>query len=358
MIVHLYFYCMNRIKNGRVINHYILIAFIFILTSILYSCGNKKATEKTAADSVLSSVETAVAMDSVALSQHILIPEDTIKHIKVVYVADKEGATAYAQMEKDSAMEIALLCGQQLEVLEEYPNWYKVLLRRKFKVYIFHVIKQAISTENPIGVTLFYPAFQMILGGFIHEIPYESESSLPRYYQQNGEENSKAKIIQKDSIFLYEGMDSYDVVKQIRFVPKNKTDRFIVSLAYGQHIYEVTNYTKPKDQWKSTNNLLHWEELTPYQILPDTGGVFMPIFYYNLREGEEVLYRTMMAKKHHLKDTSMVIPREYPVDVYYVYKNRYFSYSLGSFYLRIQRLVDGKVKETRYIVIEQNETGC
>ncbi|HSY60964.1 MAG TPA: SH3 domain-containing protein [Cytophaga sp.] len=342
----------------RVSISYLFTCFIAILITVLYSCDNKTA-DQTRADSVTAPVDTTAGMATDTAATYVprtVVPEDTMKAIKLVYVAHKDGATSYAQMKEDAAMSSVLPYGQQLEVLEEYPRWYKVRFRNNSEIYIFYILKPFASSENPVSIKLFYPAFEVVLGGFIHEEPYESKIPVPHYYEQNGEEDSKIQVIQKDSIFLNESMRSYQTVKRIQCIPKNKTDQFIVSLAYGQFIYEVKDPASNK--LVQSDKFLHWEELTPYQILPDTGGIFLPVFYDNLRKGEEELYRKMMGKKHRLKDTSMVIPSEYDIYVNYVYKNHYFCYSLGDLYLRVQRLSDGKVKETRYIIISQNEGGC
>jgi len=152
-------------------------------------------------------------------------------------------------------------------------------------------------------------------------------------------------------------MDSYNVIKHIKIIPKNAADRFVISLAYGQHIGEVTAYTKPESE-QHFDKQQHWFQLTPYKILPDTGGVFLPIFYYNINQAEEISYRTAMGKKYGLKDTFMIIPREYDITVNFVKKGRYFSYGLGAIYLRVQRFCGEKLLESRYIVIHQDESGC
>jgi hypothetical protein len=337
---------------------YLFTCFVAVLITMLYSCGNRTA-EQTKADSLISSVDTTatrIADTTAVAASRTIVPEDTIKAIKVVYVAGKDGITSYAQMEDDAAMSSVLPYGQQLEVLEEYPHWYKVRFRNNSEIYLFYVLRQFTSSDNPVCIKLFYPAFEVILGGFIHEEPYESNIPVPRYYEQNGEEDSKIRIIQKDSVFLYESLRSYQTIKRIQCIPKNKSDQFIVSLAYGQHIYEVKDPASHK--LVQSDKSVHWQELTTYQILPDTGGVFLPTFYDNLQKGEEDAYRTTMGKKHRLKDTSMYFTGEYDVHVDYVYKDKYFRFELGDFYLRIQRLSDGKVKETRYIIISQNESGC
>ena len=319
----------------------------------LYSCADKTTFEQAAADSVSAAVDSTVGMgmDSAALAQLSVIPEDTIRAIKVVYVTDKEGATVYAQMDDNTALESMLPFGQELDVLEEYPEWYKVRFRNNSEIYIFYVFKQSTSSENPVGITLFYPEFEMILSGFIHE---EGSVDGPHCYQQNGVDGSKAQIIQMDTISLYEDLDSYGVVKQVKFVPKNKNDRFVVSLAYGQLLYEVKELTDEN----ADNKIMQWFELTPYKILSDSGGIFIPRSFNNLGKGEEDFSRNTMAKKHHMRDTTVTIPGEYEINAHFVYKNRYFCYALGSFYLRVQRFSNGKLKETRYIIISQQESGC
>ncbi len=346
---------MNQLLFLRIIPSYIFVFLFLVLISIQYGCGSKTTSEQTKGDSVLVAVDTTVGIDSAALLHLTIIPEDTINFTKVVYVIDKEGTTVYSKMEQNAAMESVLSFGQKLDVLEEYPEWYKVRFRNNSEIYIFYVLKQFTSSDNPINITLFYPAFQVVFGGFIHEEQYVSNIPVPRYYQQNGEEGGEAQIIHQDSVFIYESMDSYDVVKQIRCVPKNNKDQFIISLAYGQKIYEILDPVRPKVQRQPH---LHWEELTPYKILPDTGGVFLPTYYNNLQNEEEDLYKSSMSKKHHLKDTIIMITATHSSNVDYVYNNWYFRYSLGSFYLRIQRISDGKIKETRYIIISQNESGC
>jgi hypothetical protein len=344
---------MNRIEFLRVVCSTILVCSLVLL----YSCGNNKSPEQTsaAADSVSSPVDTIVYIDSLDIYQ-MTTPEDTIKARKIVYVADG-GATAYTEMDDNTATSSVLPFGAPLEVLEEYPDWYKVRFRNNSEIYLFYVLKQATSAENPIALTLFYPAFQVVLNGFQHSEDYVTTAD--RFYYQEGSEHniSNVQIIQKDSTTLYESMDSYNVIKHIKIAAKNTADRFVISLAYGQHIGEVTAYTKPKSE-RHFDKQQHWFELTPYKILPDTGGVFLPIFYYNITQAEEIFYRTAMGKKYGLKDTLMIIPREYDITVNFVKNGRYFTYGLGALYLRVQRFSDGKLAETRYVVIRQDESGC
>jgi hypothetical protein len=333
----------------------IIVFYFFVCASVLYSCSNETASDHMAADSVTVVADSTADMYAVSVpsSERYIDPEDTMKALKVVYVIEKEGATAYTKMEGDAAMASVLSHGQKLEVLEEYPEWYKVRFRNNSEIYIFYVLKKVTSPENPVGITLFYPEFKISIRGFIHE---QEDADVARFYQQNGEEATKAQVIQKDTISLSEGLKSYGTVKHMEFFSKNKNDKFIVSLAYGQSLYEVIDEkNRPIGQ---SYNYLQWHELTPYKILPDSGGVFIPMSFGNLSKAEADLYRNTMAKKHQMKDTSMTITWEYDTYVDYVRKNRYFCYDLGDYYFRVQRPSEGNVVETRYIFIFQIESGC
>lgn len=330
-----------------------------ILIALVYSCGSTTPEQATVADSVTAPADTTALMDSSA-GHSTIVPEDTIKALKIIYVNDG-GAAAYNEMDDNSATASELPYGAPLEVLEEYAEWYKVRFRNNSEIYVFYVLKQSTSDENPVALRLFFPAFQIVLKGFQHGDVYgeESTSSENFYYQEGSDEANLSDIqtIVKDTITLYESMNSYDVIKHIKIVPKNVADRFVVTLAYGQHIIDVTEYTKPRSQRDYTKPQ-SWLELTPYKILPDTGGIFLPTFYNNIIQEEETAYRAAIAKKYGLEDTSMIIPREYDITVNFVKKGRYFTYSLGATYLRVQRFSGTKLMETRYIVIRQDEVGC
>ncbi|WP_018342855.1 hypothetical protein [Cytophaga aurantiaca] len=322
----------------------------------LYGCADKTTSEQTAADSVLvvpDSTPAIPGMDDAAAVNvpRTIIPEDTMKAIKVVYVTNKEGTTVYAQMDHNTELESILPFGQELDVLEEHKEWYKVRFRNNSEIYIYYVFKEYTSSENPVGITLFYPEFKMIFFGFIYDEEYTNTN---RFYQQNGVDGSQAQIIKEDTISLYETLKSYQVIKRIQCVPKNKSDRFVVSLAYGQLLYEVKELTHEN----ADNKIMQWFELTPYKVLPDTGGIFLPRSNGNLTKGEGDLYRNAMAKKHHMKDTIVTIPGEYEINTEYVHKNRYFCYDLGSFYLKVQRFSGDRLIETRYITISLQESGC
>lgn len=353
---------MKRIVFLRNAASYLLPFSFILLTALLHGCSNSTTPEQVAAtvDSVSSPVDSAAYMDSSA-AQRTIVPEDTIKALKIVYVTDGNG-NPYAEMDDNTAMASVLPYGGPLEVLEEYPEWYKVRFRNNSEIYIFYVLKQDTSTESPIALRLFYPAFQFVLKGFQHtEEAYGADGiAAENHYYQEGSDGgnlSEVRTIEKDTIALYESMSTYDVIKHIKIVPKNVADRFVVSLAYGQYLNEVTDYTKPKSE-RHLDKHQHLSELTPYKILPDTGGIFLPTFYEHTTQAEESVYRKTFAKKYGLKDTMMIIPREYDITVDFVKKGRYYTYSLGELYLRVQRFSGGKLAETRYIVIRQDEIGC
>ncbi len=335
----------------------ILSFLIVILAALLYSCGSTTPEQASVSDSVSSPADSTAPIDSVAM-HHTIVPEDTIKALKIVYVTNGN-TNPYHEMDDNTAFGSVLSYAAPLEVLEEYAEWYKVRFRNNTEIYIFYVLKQDVADENPIALRLFYPAFQFVLKGFQHAEEYGAETPEHFYYQEGSEESnvSKVQTIETDSIILYESMDTYDIIKHIKIVPKNVTDRFVVSLAYGQYLNEVTDYTKPKPE-RHIEKHQHLFELTPYKILPDTGGIFLPTFYENTTQEEESAYRIAMGKKYGLKDTSMTIPREYDITVDFVKKGRYYTYSLGALYLRVQRFSGTKLTETRYILIRQDESGC
>ncbi|MGN6646898.1 MAG: hypothetical protein ACTHJT_10260 [Cytophaga sp.] len=339
---------------------YLLLFLLILCITLINGCSNNTPSEQVAAttDSVAASIDTAAPMHSTS-GNHTTVPEDTIKALKIVYVTNGN-TNPYSEMDDNTASGSVLSYASPLEVLEEYPEWYKVRSRNNAEIYIFYVFKKDVSDENPVALRLFFPAFQFVLKGFQHAEEYGTETPEHFYYQEGSEEESnvsKVRTIETDSIILYESMNTYDLIKHIKIVPKNAGDRFVVSLAYGQHISEVTDYTNPKSE-QHLDKHQHWFELTPYKILPDTGGIFLPIGYYNITQAEEIACRTAMGKKYGLKDTSMIIPREYDITVDFVKKGRYYTYSLGALYLRVQRFTNGKLAGTRYIVIRQDESGC
>lgn len=63
-----------------------------------------------------------------------------------------------------------------------------------------------------------------------------------------------------------------------------------------------------------------------------------------------------MKTKYELSDTNYYIPREYSIHIEYTKDDKPFSHWISNIYLRIDRIVEGEIIETKYIVVSQNDS--
>jgi hypothetical protein len=329
-----------------------------ILVCISCHDAGKNNTQNTAIDSAYT--EPAVAMDSTKdmFPPRSLTADDTIKSMKGVYLQNREGAwVRYTLDGEDISYEMPF--AQYLEVLEEQESFYKVRMGYGREADVFFISKERVTDESPANTDLFFPGYRFQIQNFMCDeldihFPEPDTLDWKPYYDER--DIFRGLLVKNDTMFISENLDNGFSGKQIRIIPVNKNDRFNVSYACMQSLNEIEDdretavrTPKPKDYtWFSL------EQLSAYRPMKDS-----LLYYFTLPPLGEVEYeanKLPFKQRYKLKDTSFVIPGEYGTYVSFVRNKQYFGYGITHFYLRIERIVNGKVISTRYVVIWINDS--
>lgn len=147
----------------------------------------------------------------------------------------------------------------------------------------------------------------------------------------------------------------YDMLEHVtaQVIPKNKKDRFKLSVAYRYEFYEGNvNYSI--------------KGISPYESLGDSSKTFYPLFpgnKYNesVRDEYRPPFFSYMVKKHGIRlvEESLEEVEYGPVKIIFSKEGHLLRYVCDQVILKIERLRDHKVMETKYIVVELDlRSGC
>ncbi|NDI98690.1 hypothetical protein GWA97_06345 [Flavobacterium sp. LaA7.5] len=225
--------------------------------------------------------------------------------------------------------------------------------------------------------------------------PYHSHNELEnREYaqailnieEQENEDYKETLIVLKDTINLFEsfgehGNDNRINNTLIQIVPNNSNDTFKVSFCYLSSLNEIIDYRKHSNKELETlyqqAEAWHIDEQTPYIKVKDSAGLYfkalpntpdmvavkvvngeiVPVKSANTRKqlnDEEKQWKheyKRIKKKYALRDTLVVIPGEYDTVATLTKDKKLYGYGYDAFLFRIERFVNGKKAQTKYITI-------
>ncbi|WP_018343758.1 hypothetical protein [Cytophaga aurantiaca] len=338
--------------------------YLFIIFCFL-NCTNstEEKNSMVLTDSVPSPTE--YAADTLKVEERQLTADDTIAASKVVYVSPVDGEFMYESMDKTIEPPNRVDFCQYLEVLTEYPQWYKVRKGYRYDASVFYIPVSSTSSQFPASFTLQYPSFTICLKGIL--VDFDDDYN----YVGTDEEIAVNPIVnvKKDTIFISEQFDSYQYPKLIQIIPKNKNDQFKISYTYTHSIVEALDHRSTK-LTQERQNKYDYEQLSdvlPYTALSDSLRYYfrLPLDSdVSISEDQLKTYKQIMKKKYQLKDTIVNIPyeSEYGDDTIYIQftrNSKLFQYGLNDTrYIRIDRIEQGKIKESKYFVILNINGGC
>lgn len=345
----------------------IQITFILYLLIIFGGCTDKKLEQQNP-NEVVDLTDTTAAVDtSFHENENKISVDDTIKALKVVYILGGGGAYAYSAMNYESIIYNSTIdFAQELEVLQEFTEWYKVRVTFDNRAtFIYFIPKKSTTPTNPLTTVLFYPNYTVELKGFQISTSLDLDPSLHLnenvYY-----DGPPAYKVNNTEIYLDEDRKSYNLKKILLIKPKNKKDKFKVSFSINQFFNEILNVTDSIRMIKYDNyKYLSWSEFSQYQYINDSSNFFkIPKNDETIRYKIESDNIQQLKKKYNLKDTSVTIKVEggdyepYDIGISLTKDKKLIQYGLNEFlYLKIERIVNGKIVETRFIILGP-DIGC
>lgn len=324
----------------------IQITFILYLLIIFGACSHKKTEQQNPNNSEVPTVEAPADTTTYIEKKYINI-DDTIKAIKVVYVLNEKGILCYSAMNLDSIINnLKIDYTNYMEVLEEFPKWYKIRITNKNRDKdIFYVLKKTTKPTNSLATLLHYPNYTVILNG---------------YKNSNSEYNEDEININSDTIILEQEHESYNLKKCIHVISKNKSDKYNISYVIQYDFNEILPENPPINLEKY--KYLIWQNFSKYSPLEELAKnnyVFPSDSIKNKFHSDNL---KILKKKYHLRDTNLILKYKdwesggiTEVEVKLTKGKRLIKFHPNdSNYLRIQRIVKGKVLETNYIELFEN----
>jgi hypothetical protein len=212
---------------------------------------------------------------------------------------------------------------------------------------------------------LSYPHFDLTIFDYeVYSTPYDKTNKKLIYPDSNNQVIGFDKdsiiylIVKKDTISLVEWVFNVLGERRIQIVSRNKTDQYKVSFCVEETIQEQFNMkTFYKKKFKSyedeekayavwAKRSTQWTGIAKYRSIKDsTNG------YFILPKIDIEAYEKERKKLFHLKDTFVNLSGESQNIATLIYKNKPCLYSLSRAFLRIERIVNGKREETKYIEV-------
>jgi len=234
-----------------------------------------------------------------------------------------------------------------------------------------------------------YNNFSIIFHGFGSSVIQNSareDVHLPsgdiesEYNIESGNRQSKESLILEiDTVFLSEELDERINNTLIQIIPKNKNDRFVISMGYLTSLNEIIDYRNHSQEEVGYfyDNSKAIEEKTKFILIKDSAGYFfralphtadmeevtvvdgkvVPVKKRNTQEqinDEKRFYQDEIKRiksKYRLKDTLVVIPGEYDVVATLTKNKRLFGYNFESYLFRVDRHQGKNIFETKYILV-------
>jgi hypothetical protein len=160
----------------------------------------------------------------------------------------------------------------------------------------------------------------------------------------NNEEDDPTITAKKDSIGLDQDPESNLEDSFIEIIPRNKVDRFKLFYSYEVTLEELfNNTTEPVND----KNLVKWIGMTKYKQLKDSLNYFFSIPQYKFNDYVENEIKTRL----NLKDSIIVYPGKPERIAALIYKRKPCVVNPNSICLRVERYVEDKRKDTKFIII-------
>lgn len=332
---------------------------IAVAATILYGCSSDNQTKSDTSQDSLAPVVDGYVADTAAMDVPIT-PDDTAKALKVVYALLGDGIGAKREWKEEDGYEsfggdLTIPFATSMEVIKEYEESYKVRVTLNDYKRVVYVQKKETSDEDPQVLILSYPNFEIRVRGIL------LDETSPAEAESNDEEHNgpPALVVRRDTFFLYESMESR-FERQIQLLPKQKGEQYQVAYSFTMSAPEYKEYIEGYER-----EIV--EEDMPFAPVKDSAGYYyIPQQFESSTEAPRAeKYKLAFRKRNQLRDTNFVITEEGgdygPTDIHIVFtrKGRMFQYYVDSDpFIRIQRLLNGKVVETRYIRILSPSGGC
>ncbi|MBO9702234.1 MAG: hypothetical protein J7604_18640 [Sporocytophaga sp.] len=228
---------------------------------------------------------------------------------------------------------------------------------------IFHGFGSS-AIQNSKGEDVHIPS------GYI-ESEYNIESGNTEY--------KESLILEIDTVFLSEDLDERINNTLIQIIPKNKNDRFVISMGYLTSLNEIIDYRNHSREGVDYfyNNSKAIGEKTKFILINDSANYFfralphtadmeevividgkvVPVKKRNTQKqirDEKRFYQDEIRRiksKYRLKDTLVVIPREYDLVATLTKNKKLFGYNFDSFLFRVDRYQGKNIFETKYILV-------
>jgi len=223
------------------------------------------------------------------------------------------------------------------------------------------------ARESKKDTRLIFPNFKMVIRDYqVYNTAFNEEKGNSLFDQDTSElelsfdeENVLSLLIKKDTLHLHEYVFNELGRKQIQIIPKNKTDWFKISFSLQEEIHEQYDQRKfNRNDYKSTQayegainiwdaNKASYKGLTIYKQVKDSSK-----YVFRMPSIDLNVYEKKIKQRFNLRDTLIDLSGESDNIATVIYKSKPCSYIISKAYLRIDRFVGDKLKETKYILIE------
>jgi hypothetical protein len=212
---------------------------------------------------------------------------------------------------------------------------------------------------------LSYPNFDLIIFDYeVYSTPYDKANKKLIYPDSNNlsigfDKDSIIYLnVKKDTVALVEWVFNVLGKRRLQIISKNKSDQYKISFCVQESIHEQFNmktfYKKKFKNYKAeekayelwAKNAVKWIGTTKYQSLKDSANGYFILPKIDIDD-----YETIRKKTFHLKDTLVNLSGESDNIATLIYKKKPCLYSLNRAFLRIERLVNEKVIEIKYLEV-------
>lgn len=226
-----------------------------------------------------------------------------------------------------------------------------------------------------------FPEFDLILHKFYGYYVNSEDNTLVGDYGvdlvKDSLTDTELLVARRDTVKLSEDLDERLNKTLLQLVPKNKDDRFKLSMAYVGHLWEYYDSILYAGDMERYEKVYHnVRETTKYVKLTDSAQLYfratphtadmVPVVVKNGKmvmersttdaemKAEEQYYTKELDKikrKYKLRDTLVEYPGEYTYYGNLTGNKRIYGYEYESYIIKIERYRKKKLIETKYVVV-------
>ncbi|MFT4679212.1 MAG: hypothetical protein ACI84C_001373 [Flavobacteriales bacterium] len=210
------------------------------------------------------------------------------------------------------------------------------------------------------GVVLLFPDFDLHIPNFfpagLERLPQEGyydyvfwgDSAYANIEWSEDEEHALGLRAKQDTLKISEDLDNSIGDKYFVIRPHNTLDEFRLSCAIERSTYEVIDYRTQPESIDHEREV--WKDVSPFLELRDSSLCFFVVPL------ENVNYSAGIKELYNLRDTLVIIPREYSIIAEYTRDGKLFAHWVDNVILRIQRIKPNGVTETKIVIFWLNDS--